>query len=168
MTRAHDDMKNISNVFSSFASIKMSESTHLDLAPEVLAGTKLSPNNVFWAFFNADLNYYYIKRTKRRQISIEINSRFHEMCSRANRLRAIHFRNIALRYFSHLIIHRNVPCKLKVSILPILSTCALHTNSGCGKREAHINWSMVTCKMAAPVTGTALRTTGPVPEDSRQ
>ena len=28
--------------------------------------------------------------------------------------------------------------------------------------EAHINWSMVTCKMAAPVTGTTLRTTGPV------
>ena len=27
----------------------------------------------------------------------------------------------------------------------------LHTNSGCGKREAHINWSMVTCKMAAIV-----------------
>ena len=31
----------------------------------------------------------------------------------------------------------------------------LHTNGGCGKREAHINWSMVTCKKAAPVvTGT--------------
>ena len=31
---------------------------------------------------------------------------------------------------------------------PIISTCPLHTtiNSGCGKREAHINWSMVTCK----------------------
>ena len=27
----------------------------------------------------------------------------------------------------------------------------LLTNSGCGKREAHINWSMVTCKMAAPL-----------------
>ena len=22
----------------------------------------------------------------------------------------------------------------------------LHTNSGCGKREAHTNWSMVTCQ----------------------
>ena len=41
-------------------------------------------------------------------------------------------------------------------------------SSGCGKREAHINWSMATCKMAAPVTGTTLRTNGPVPEDSRQ
>ena len=99
MTRAHDDMKNISNVFSSFASLKMSESTHLDLAPEVLAGTELSPNNVFWAFFNADLKYYYIKRTKRRQISIEINSRFHEMCSRVNRLRAVHFRKYCFEIF---------------------------------------------------------------------
>ena len=50
----------------------------------------------------------------------------------------------------------------------LLSTCLLQTNSGCGKRETHINWSMVTCKMAAPVTGTTLRTTGPVPADSRQ
>ena len=31
-----------------------------------------------------------------------------------------------------------------------------HTNSGCGKREAYINWSMVACKLAAPVTGTNL------------
>ena len=29
---------------------------------------------------------------------------------------------------------------------PILSRCPLHTNSGYRKREAHINWSMVTCK----------------------
>ena len=37
------------------------------------------------------------------------------------------------------------------------------------KREAHINWSMVTCKMVAvPVTATTLRTTGPRPADSRQ
>ena len=49
-----------------------------------------------------------------------------------------------------------------------LSTCPLYTNSGYGKREAHINWSMMTCKMAAPVTGTTLRTTGPMPADSRQ
>ena len=28
---------------------------------------------------------------------------------------------------------------------PVLSTCPLHTNSGCGK-EAHIDWSMVTCQ----------------------
>ena len=26
----------------------------------------------------------------------------------------------------------------------ILSTCPLHTNSGCGEREAHIDWSMGT------------------------
>ena len=50
----------------------------------------------------------------------------------------------------------------------LLSTCPLHTKSGCGKSEAHIKWSKVTCKMAAPVTGTTLRTTGPVPADPRQ
>ena len=39
-------------------------------------------------------------------------------------------------------------------------TRPLHTNSRCGMREAHINWSMVTCKeRAAPVPGTTLRTT---------
>ena len=43
-----------------------------------------------------------------------------------------------------------------------------HTISGCGKREVHINWSMVTCKKAAPATGTTLRTTDPVPADFRQ
>ena len=37
-----------------------------------------------------------------------------------------------------------------------------------GKRETHINWSMVTCKVVAPVTGTTLRPTDPVPADSRQ
>ena len=42
------------------------------------------------------------------------------------------------------------------------------TYSECGKREAHIDWSVVTCKKAAPVTGTTLRTTDPVPADSRQ
>ena len=50
----------------------------------------------------------------------------------------------------------------------LISTCPLRTNSDCGKREAHINWSMVTCKLEAPVTGTTLTTTGPVPADSRQ
>ena len=40
------------------------------------------------------------------------------------------------------------------------STCPLHSNSRCEKREAHINWSMVTCKMVAPVSGTTLRNTG--------
>ena len=51
----------------------------------------------------------------------------------------------------------------------ILSTSPLHTNCGCGKREADINWSMVASKMATPiVTGSTLRTTGLVPTDSRQ
>ena len=47
-------------------------------------------------------------------------------------------------------------------------TCQLHTISECGKREAHINWSMVKAEKKAPVTGTTLRTTGPAPVDSRQ
>ena len=59
----------------------------------------------------------------------------------------------------------------------IIHTCTYYphfilyatNSSGRGKREVHINWSMVTCKMAAPVvTGTTLRTTGPVPAESRQ
>ena len=29
---------------------------------------------------------------------------------------------------------------------PVLSTCPLHTNSGCERREAHIHWFMVTCQ----------------------
>ena len=32
-----------------------------------------------------------------------------------------------------------------------------HSNIGCGKREAHIKWSMVTPEKAAPVTGTTLK-----------
>ena len=47
-------------------------------------------------------------------------------------------------------------------------TRPLRTNSGCGKREAHIDWSVVITETAAPVTGHTLRTTGPVPADSRQ
>ena len=39
---------------------------------------------------------------------------------------------------------------------------------GCGKIEAHIICSMVTCKMTAPVTGITLRFTGPVRAVSRQ
>ena len=31
----------------------------------------------------------------------------------------------------------------------VLSICPLHTNSGCGKREAHISWSMVRPAKAA-------------------
>ena len=45
-------------------------------------------------------------------------------------------------------------------------TAHLHpTKSGCGKREAEINWSMVIPEKA-PVTRTTLRTTGPMPADS--
>ena len=47
-------------------------------------------------------------------------------------------------------------------------TCPLHTTSGCEKREEHKNCSLVLPEKASPVTGTTLRTTGPVPADSRQ
>ena len=36
------------------------------------------------------------------------------------------------------------------------------------ERRILIDWSVVTCKMEAPVSGTTLRTTGPVSADSRQ
>ena len=50
----------------------------------------------------------------------------------------------------------------------LLILSAPQTNSGCGKREARNNWSMAIPEKAAPVTGTALRTTGPMPADSQQ
>ena len=46
--------------------------------------------------------------------------------------------------------------------------CVHWTSSGCGKREAHKKWYMEIPEKATPVTGTILRTTGPVPADSRQ
>ena len=39
---------------------------------------------------------------------------------------------------------------------------------GVGKERRIKNWPMVMPEKAAPVTGTTLRTTGPVPADSRQ
>ena len=50
----------------------------------------------------------------------------------------------------------------------LYQTCPLHSKSGCGKREAHIDWSMVIPVRAASVSGTTSNTTGPVPGDSRQ
>ena len=55
--------------------------------------------------------------------------------------------------------------------LTLTLTCLLlvHPNRGCGKIQAHIHGYMMTPeKAAALVTGTTLRTTGPVPADSRQ
>ena len=46
--------------------------------------------------------------------------------------------------------------------------CPLHSKSECGKREAHIDWSMVIPVKAASVSGNTSKTTGPVPGDSRQ
>ena len=55
------------------------------------------------------------------------------------------------------------------TLLEARITCVRsHNSSGCGKREAHINWSMVIPEKAAPVTRTTLRTAGPVPVDFRQ
>ena len=50
---------------------------------------------------------------------------------------------------------------------PILSIYPVRTHSGCGKREAHKNLVHGDAKEVS-VTGTTLRTTGPVPADSRQ
>ena len=77
---------------------------------------------------------------------------------------------VTSRVFVFLSVRNSVQRSLFVLLFLYASNfkCPLHTNSGCGKREAHINWSIMTCKMAAPVTGTTLRTTGPVPADSRQ
>ena len=47
-------------------------------------------------------------------------------------------------------------------------TYSPHTSSGCGKREAGIDRSIVKPEKAAPVTDTTLRTTDLVPADSRQ
>ena len=44
----------------------------------------------------------------------------------------------------------------------------VHTISGCGKREAHDNCSIVKTEKATPVTETALKTTGPALAASRQ
>ena len=50
----------------------------------------------------------------------------------------------------------------------MISAYPLRTNKGFGKREAHMNLSMVIIAKAAPVTGTTLRTTGTVPAESRK
>ena len=50
------------------------------------------------------------------------------------------------------------------------NTCyrPLHINSGRGKREAHLDWSIVIPEKVAPVTRTTVRAIGLVPADSRQ
>ena len=57
------------------------------------------------------------------------------------------------------------------ALIPLHSNCSTavhHNRAGPVRKFRHINWSMVTCKIAAPVTGTILRTTDPVPADFRQ
>ena len=50
-----------------------------------------------------------------------------------------------------------------------MSYIPLHSNRECAGKEAHKNWSMVKSEKAAPIAGTALRATGPVPPmNSRQ
>ena len=55
--------------------------------------------------------------------------------------------------------------KVPAVLLDIYYYCI---NSGCGKTEARINWSVATPEKAAPVTRTTFRTIGPAPADSRQ
>ena len=50
----------------------------------------------------------------------------------------------------------------------LLSMSTTYPSSWCGKREAYKKCFVVTPEKAASVTGTTLRTTGPVPADSRQ
>ena len=50
----------------------------------------------------------------------------------------------------------DISCIARVHYIPLV---------GVGKEEAHKQWSMVTPE---PVTRTTLRTTGPMPADSRQ
>ena len=65
-------------------------------------------------------------------------------------------------------------CPLGSSSYPILLSLSAvdwanqHACSGYGKRETGIDWFMVMPEKAAPVTGTILMTTGPVPAESRQ
>ena len=59
------------------------------------------------------------------------------------------------------------PARGKHQPFPKPFTHVYCTNSGFRKREAHKEWSMVIREKAAPVTGATLRTTGPVPADSR-
>ena len=48
---------------------------------------------------------------------------------------------------SHLTISTELPLLYGHHISPVLSRCALHPNSTwVWEREAHINWSMVTCQ----------------------
>ena len=55
---------------------------------------------------------------------------------------------------------------IATTILPIITP--LHNTSGCEKIQAHMNWYVEKPGKAAAVTGTTLRTTRPVPADSRQ
>ena len=63
-------------------------------------------------------------------------------------------------------------CEYKLSLAPRHTNPILpnetYAKSGCEKREVRRNWSMVISEKVAPVTGTALRTTGPALADSRQ
>ena len=101
---------------------------------------------------------------------------FYKLCQNItvlliHRLRVREF--ILVRFLLHSSPRVSTPSHhLTISPSPILfflyRTCPLHANSWRGKREAHINWSVVKSEKAARVTRTTLRTTGPVPADSRQ
>ena len=48
------------------------------------------------------------------------------------------------RFFSEDLVSPDTVCT-------VFSTCPLHTNSGCGKREANIDWSIVMQRQAHPL-----------------
>ena len=64
-----------------------------------------------------------------------------------SRVGSVNTNNSIIHYITlqYTIIHYNTGEKPTVIVYPpVLSTCPFHTNSGCGKREAHISSSMVT------------------------
>ena len=77
-----------------------------------------------------------------------------------------------IKFFTRFCSHKNRPNK-QLNALGTFCTSIIHNHYipistvGVGK-ERHINWSMAIPEKAAPITGTTLRTTGPVPADSRQ
>ena len=77
--------------------------------------------------------------------------------SRVSLLISILRLNLALTYYG-------IPLEFRGGVCPPLE----HTNSGCGKREARNNWSVVVPEKATSVTGTTVSTTGTVPAETRR
>ena len=56
----------------------------------------------------------------------------------------------------------------RVTLTLLKTICPFNANSGCGKREAHINIVYGDLPTQYPFETTLLRFTGPVPADFRQ